>query len=107
VIINLAINGIQAMAMVADRARQLFIRSQPGESNQVVVAVQDVGAGVDPQNLDRLFSPFYTTKTDALGMGLAICRSIIEAHGGRVWVSPNSGPGMTFQFSISTYERGS
>ena len=63
--------------------------------------VEDVGVGIKPENADRLFSAFYTTKHDGLGMGLSICRSIIEAHGGRVWASPNTGPGMTFQFTIS------
>jgi signal transduction histidine kinase len=67
----------------------------------VLVAVEDVGVGVEPEKVDRLFSAFYTTKPDGLGMGLSICRSIIETHGGRVWASCNTGPGMTFQFTIS------
>jgi PAS domain S-box-containing protein len=101
VIINLVINAIQAMATVTDRERVLFIRTQRHDPNQVLVAVEDVGVGIEPDKADRLFSAFYTTKPDGLGMGLSICRSIIEAHGGRVWGSRNIGPGMTFQFTIS------
>ena len=101
VIINLAINAAQAMAMIADRVRIMIIRSMPHEDNDILVAVEDVGTGVDPEDLDRLFSPFYTTKSDGMGIGLSVCRSIIEAHGGRVWASPNAGPGMTFQFTVA------
>jgi C4-dicarboxylate-specific signal transduction histidine kinase len=101
VIINLVINAIQAMATITDRERVLFIRTQPHGPGQVLVAVEDVGVGIEPDKTDRLFSAFYTTKPDGLGMGLSICRSIIEAHGGRVWASRNIGPGMTFQFTIS------
>jgi signal transduction histidine kinase len=103
VIINLAINGIQAMVAGIDRARVLTIRTERRESDQVLVAVQDVGIGTEPEGLDRLFAAFYTTKPDGMGMGLSICRSIIEAHGGRVWASRNNGPGMTFQFTLSAY----
>jgi len=101
VIFNLAINGVQAMTMVADRPRVLFIRTQLLEPDQVLVAVEDSGVGIEPENLNRLFSAFYTTKPNGLGMGLSICRSIIEAHGGRVWASRNSDRGMIFQFTIS------
>jgi signal transduction histidine kinase len=103
VIINLAINGVQAMAPVTDRARVLTIRTEQREPDKVLVAVQDVGIGMEPEGLDRLFSAFYTTKPDGMGMGLSICRSIIEAHGGRVWTSPNIDSGMTFQFTVSAY----
>jgi len=106
VIINLAVNGMQAMATVRDRDRVLVMRTQRQQSDRVLVAVEDVGVGIKPENADRLFSAFYTTKHDGLGMGLSICRSIIEAHGGRVWGSPNAGPGMTFQFTISAYGQG-
>ena len=101
VIFNLAINGVQAMATITNRPRVLFIRTQQLEPDQVSVAVEDGGVGIEPENLKRLFSAFYTTKPDGLGMGLSICRSIIEAHGGRVWASANAGQGMTFQFVIS------
>jgi len=103
VIINLAINGVQAMSTVTDRARVLTIRTEQPESDQMLVAVQDAGIGTEPEGLDRLFSAFYTTKPDGMGMGLSICRSIIEAHGGRVWASRNIGSGMTFQFTVSAY----
>ena len=101
VLINLVINGIQAMAATNGGSRMLAIRTQQGGPQQVLVAVEDTGVGIAPENLDQLFSPFYTTKPDGLGMGLSICRSIVEAHGGRVWASRNTDAGMTFQFSLS------
>jgi C4-dicarboxylate-specific signal transduction histidine kinase len=100
VIINLVINGFQAMSMVTDRRRLLFVRTQQHGSDHVLVAVQDAGVGIEPENLGRLFSAFYTTKPDGMGMGLSICRSIVEAHGGLVWATPNTGAGMTFHFTI-------
>jgi C4-dicarboxylate-specific signal transduction histidine kinase len=106
VIINLVVNGVQAMASTIDRERVLTIRAQQYQSDQVLVAVEDVGVGIEPGDADRLFKAFYTTKAQGLGMGLSICRSIIEAHGGRVWASVNAGPGMTFQFTISAYRPG-
>jgi signal transduction histidine kinase len=106
VIINLVINGMQAMATLGDRERGLIMRTQRGQSDQVLVAVEDAGVGIEPENADRLFSAFYTTKPEGLGMGLSICRSIIEAHGGHVWASPNPGDGMTFQFTIPAYGQG-
>jgi signal transduction histidine kinase len=101
VIINLVINGVQAMATVTDRPREISIRTQPHEPSQVLVAIQDSGIGIDPETSSRLFNAFYTTKPDGMGMGLSICRSIIEAHGGAVWARPNEGPGMTFHFTVS------
>jgi PAS domain S-box-containing protein len=106
VIVNLVINGMQAMATLGDRERGLIMRTQRGQSDQVLVAVEDAGVGIEPENADRLFSAFYTTKPEGLGMGLSICRSIIEAHGGHVWASPNPGDGMTFQFTIPAYGQG-
>jgi signal transduction histidine kinase len=103
VLINLVINGIQAMASVTDRARELVIRTQLHGDDGLLIAVEDVGVGIAPENLDRLFSAFYTTKPDGMGMGLSITRSILEAHGGRVWAAPNSGPGMTFQVTLPAY----
>jgi signal transduction histidine kinase len=103
VITNLAINGVQAMATVADRARVLTVRTEQRESDQVLVAVRDVGIGTEPEGMERLFGALYTTKPDGMGMGLSICRSIVEAHGGRVWASRNTGSGMTFQFTVSVY----
>jgi PAS domain S-box-containing protein len=106
VIFNVAINGVQAMAAVADRPRVLCIRTKLLEPDQVLVAVEDGGDGIEPENLNRLFSAFYTTKPNGLGMGLSICRSIIEAHGGRIWASRNADRGMTFQFTISAFRQG-
>jgi PAS domain S-box-containing protein len=100
VVINLLINGIQAMASVNDRVYELTIRSQRDEGGQVLVSVQDSGIGIDPQTAGRLFDAFFTTKPNGMGMGLSICRTIIEAHGGRLWASSNAGPGATFQFSL-------
>jgi PAS domain S-box-containing protein len=100
VILNLIMNGVEAMASVADRPRELLIRSSQREADQVLVSVQDSGIGIDRQNLEKIFETFYTTKAQGMGMGLAISRSIIEAHGGRLWATPNDGPGATFQFTL-------
>ena len=97
VIVNLSVNGMEAMAMVRDRERVLTVRTQGPQSDRVLVAVEDAGVGIEPENINRAFSAFHTTKPDGLGMGLSICRSIIEAHGGQCGASPNAGPGMTFQ----------
>ncbi|HXG64422.1 MAG TPA: ATP-binding protein [Blastocatellia bacterium] len=98
VVLNLIINGIEAMSSVTDRPKNLLVRTQKDESGRVMVSVQDSGPGIDPQNLDRLFDAFYTTKAE--GMGLSISRSIIEAHGGRLWAEAVSGRGATFQFIL-------
>ena len=100
VILNLVMNGIEAMNTVTDRPREMVIRSSPHESDQLLVAVQDSGIGIDRQNLDKIFDTFYTTKSQGMGMGLAISRSIVENHGGRLWAVPNDGPGATFQFTL-------
>ena len=102
VILNLVLNGIEAMRAVRDRQRLLLIRSKPHESGEVLVAVQDSGIGLDPESMERLFEPFYTTKPEGMGMGLSISRSIIEAHGGRLWARVNDGLGATFQFTLPT-----
>jgi len=102
VILNLVMNGIEAMKAVTDRPRELVIRSEPHESGEVLVTVQDSGIGLDAQNMERLFEPFYTTKPEGMGMGLSISRSIIKAHGGRLWAKPNDGLGATFQFTLPT-----
>jgi two-component system, LuxR family, sensor kinase FixL len=100
VLLNLMLNGMEAMRAVTDRSRELIIRSQAEETDAIRVAVQDAGVGIDPQDMDRIFTAFFTTKPEGLGMGLAISRSIIEAHGGRLWATPNAGPGATFQFTL-------
>jgi PAS domain S-box-containing protein len=99
VLINLAINGMDAMATITDGPRELVIRSQ-SESDGVLVTVRDSGTGIAPQNMDRIFDAFFTTKSSGMGMGLSICRSIVEAHGGRLWAGANLGPGATLQFSL-------
>src|SRR6266540_944022 len=100
VILNLVMNGIEAMDTVTDRPREMLIRSCEHESDQLLVAVQDSGIGIDRQNLGKIFDAFYTTKPQGMGMGLAISRSIVENHGGRLWAVPNDGPGATFQFTL-------
>jgi PAS domain S-box-containing protein len=100
VIVNLAVNGMEAMSTIRERERMLIVHTQADESDRVLVAVKDAGVGNEPENLNRVFSAFHTTKQSGLGMGLSICRSIVEAHGGRLWACSNSGPGMTFQFVI-------
>ena len=100
VIINLVINAIQAMASVSDRPRKLLIRSQQHEAGHVLVAVADSGIGIEAKSVNQIFTAFFTTKPSGLGMGLSICRSIIEAHGGQVLAANNPGPGATFQFTL-------
>jgi C4-dicarboxylate-specific signal transduction histidine kinase len=100
VVLNLIVNAIEAMSAIADRPRELVIRTQSGEVDQVRVTVQDSGIGLDPQSMGRIFDAFYTTKSQGMGMGLAISRSIIAAHGGRLWAVPNDGHGATFQFTL-------
>ncbi len=102
VIINLVMNGMEAMASVTDRPRELKILSRC-DTDQVLIAVQDSGVGIDPGDVDRLFNAFFTTKPSGMGMGLSICRSIIEAHGGKLWASRNVGAGATFQFTLPAY----
>jgi len=80
--------------------RELYKVGGAHEGDQVLVAVQDVGVGIDSTSVDRLFTAFFTTKPSGMGMGLSISRSIIEAHGGRLWATPNEGPGATFQFAL-------
>jgi PAS domain S-box-containing protein len=100
VIHNLIINAIEAISGAGDGPRELLIRCGIDKSERLLVAVRDSGPGLDPKSVDRVFDAFYTTKPRGLGMGLAICRSIIEAHGGRLWATVNDGRGATFQFSL-------
>ena len=103
VVLNLIMNGIEAMSAVGDRPRELIISTQSGEIDQVHVTVQDSGIGLDPKSMERIFDAFYTTKSEGMGMGLAISRSIVENHDGRLWAVPNDGPGATFQFTLLQY----
>ena len=100
VVLNLIMNAIEAMSAIGDRPRELVVRTQSGEVDQVCVTVQDSGIGLDPQSMGRIFDAFYTTKSQGMGMGLAISRSIVENHGGQLWAVPNEGPGATFQFAL-------
>ena len=100
VVLNLLLNGLDAMRAVMDRPRELVIRTEREEADRVRVAVRDSGSGIDPQLLPRVFDAFYTTKRGGMGMGLSISRSIVERHGGRLRVVPTDGPGTTFQFTV-------
>jgi PAS domain S-box-containing protein len=100
VIINLMMNGIEAMQSVTDRPRELLIRSRQDAAEQVLASVTDCGVGISAENAERLFNPFFTTKSGGMGMGLSICRSIIEAHGGRLWATASIPHGATFQFIL-------
>ncbi len=100
VVLNLIINAVEAMGGVGDGPRELLISTGTAESGEVRVAVRDSGPGLDPVKLERLFEAFYTTKPGGLGMGLSICRSIVEAHGGRLWAEANEPRGAIFQFTV-------
>jgi signal transduction histidine kinase len=103
VTINLLMNGMEAMASVMGRPRELVIRSGQDKPDWVLVAVQDSGVGIELENADRLFNAFFSTKPNGMGMGLSISRSIIEAHGGRMWAANNVGPGAIFQFMLPAH----
>jgi C4-dicarboxylate-specific signal transduction histidine kinase len=100
VLLNLIMNAVEAMGSVNHGSRELLIGTGANESGGVRISVQDSGPGLNSQVFDRLFDPFYTTKADGMGMGLSICRSIIEAHDGRIWASAMPGPGSTFNVSL-------
>jgi len=100
VILNLIINGLESIAKSKDGTRELAVRSDRDKANNVVIAVSDSGEGLDTANTDRVFDAFFTTKPDGMGMGLAISRTIIESHGGRLWATANSPRGAVFQFSL-------
>jgi C4-dicarboxylate-specific signal transduction histidine kinase len=102
VILNLIVNGLEAIAKSKDGARELLVSSNADEDENVVVAVSDSGEGLDPAKLESVFEAFFTTKPEGMGMGLAISRTIIEAHGGRLWATANSPRGAVFQFTLPT-----
>ena len=102
---NLLVNAVEAMSSVGDRSRELTIVSGMDDANAVFVEVHDTGPGIDPADLDRLFQSFYTTKPDGIGMGLAISRSIVEAHGGRLSAAPNQPRGAVFRFTLPGDEK--
>jgi signal transduction histidine kinase len=100
VVLNLIVNAIEALSGVHEGEREVLIRTEQDGTGGVLVTVRDTGPGLDPQSIERIFEAFYTTKPSGMGMGLSICRSIIEAHGGRLWASPNEPQGAMLQFSL-------
>jgi signal transduction histidine kinase len=100
VVLNLVLNAVEAMGSVEAGGRRLVVSTEQTEANGALVAVRDSGPGIDPGHLERVFEAFYTTKTSGVGMGLSICRSIIAAHGGRLWVEANEPRGAVFQFTL-------
>jgi signal transduction histidine kinase len=99
VVLNLVMNAIDAMSAVSGRERVIRITSA-FRSPDVLVSVEDSGSGIDPQDLDHIFDPFFTTKSRGMGVGLSICRSVIEAHGGRLWASAGKPFGSVFRFAL-------
>jgi len=106
VVLNLIMNGIEAMSSTRGRPRELSISTRNVEADQVRVTIQDSGLGLKPEDMDRIFASFYTTKPAGLGLGLSISRSIVQNHGGRLWATANDGPGTTFHFTVPKYHEG-
>ena len=106
VFLNLMLNAIEAMTPITDRRRLLEVKADTYRPDAILVAVRDSGVGLDPQRRERIFDAFYTTKPQGMGMGLAISRSIVEAHGGRLWATPNDGYGETFQLTLPVVASG-
>jgi PAS domain S-box-containing protein len=106
VILNLILNAVEAMGSVEAGTRELSISTEQNQAKEVLVAVRDSGPGIGPENLERVFEAFYTTKDSGMGMGLSICRSIIDAHGGRLWAARNEPRGVVFQFTLPSAESG-
>jgi PAS domain S-box-containing protein len=108
VVLNLVMNAIEAMSVIDERARELAISTRNIDPDQVQVTVQDSGTGIDPRTIDKIFDSFYTTKPGGMGMGLSISRSILQAHGGRIWATANDGRGTIFHFTLpKRHEEGS
>jgi C4-dicarboxylate-specific signal transduction histidine kinase len=105
VLLNLMMNGMEAMSSVGDQERQLLIVTRSMDAVHVQVTVEDSGTGLDPSMMSKIFEPFYTTKSGGMGMGLSISRSIIQNHGGRLWATANDGPGTSFHFTLPKSER--
>ena len=99
VLLNLIMNAVEAMGSLTDRTRVLSIKTQMDESDDVLITVADCGTGLDPKNMNRIFEAFFTTKPKGMGMGLSICRSIVEAHGGRLWATPRILTEPSFMFN--------
>jgi PAS domain S-box-containing protein len=105
VALNLAMNAIDAMSNVSGRARELVITTRNIDTDQVQVTVEDSGVGLDPNTMQKIFEPFYTTKPTGMGMGLSISHSILQSHGGRLWATAKDGPGTTFYFTLPKYDK--
>jgi signal transduction histidine kinase len=103
VVLNLVMNAIDAMSHVPERARELVLTTRNTDDDEIQVLVEDWGIGLDPNSMPLIFDSFYTTKAGGMGMGLSICRSILQAHGGRLWVTPKDGPGTVFCFALPRY----
>jgi signal transduction histidine kinase len=104
VMLNLVMNAIEAMSDVVERPRELVITISNVDADHVQVTVQDSGTGLDPNTSGRMFDAFYTTKPGGMGMGLAITRSIVQSHGGRLWATSNDGPGALLHFTLPKYQ---
>jgi signal transduction histidine kinase len=107
VVLNLVLNAVEAMSAVDEGVRELLLTTERSETCGVLVAVRDSGPGIDPERRERVFDAFYTTKSSGVGMGLSICRSIIGAHGGELWVDENEPHGAVFRFTLPIAERNS
>lgn len=105
VVVNLVKNAVEAMSAVRDWPRKLRIVTRLGHQSELLVAVEDSGTGIDPANIRRIFDPLFTSKRDGMGLGLSMCRSIVEAHGGRLWASPNRPHGSVFSFVLPSSRR--
>ena len=106
VVLNLILNAVEAMGSVQEGPRELSISTEQTQAKGVLVTVRDSGPGIDGEHLERVFQPFYTTKSSGVGMGLSICRSIIDAHGGRLWAEANEPRSSVFQFTLPSAEKG-
>ena len=104
VVLNLILNAVEAMSSLDVSPRELLLSAKHSGANDVLVAVRDSGSGIDLNHIERVFEAFYTTKPSGMGMGLSICRSIIDAHGGRLWAEANEPRGAVFQFTLPSHE---
>jgi PAS domain S-box-containing protein len=100
VVLNLVMNAIEAMSSIGERPRELVMTTRNIDADQVQITVEDSGIGLEPNTIERIFDPFYTTKASGMGMGLSISRSILQAHGGRLWATAHEGPGTSFHFTL-------
>jgi signal transduction histidine kinase len=105
VLLNLILNGMDALNGASPEHRRIVVSARVGDAQTVEIAVSDTGHGIAPEKLARVFDPFFTTKPDGMGMGLPISRTIIEAHGGRLWAESNNGDGATFRFTLPAAEK--